>query len=105
MDEKAKKTFAGALRAILRQDPDVIMIGEIRDRETAQIAFRASVTGHLVLSTVHTNDAASAVTRLIDLGLEPFMVASARCRRGEHAARARAVPALPRVLRGRRRQR
>jgi type IV pilus assembly protein PilB len=76
VDEKAKKTFAAALRAILRQDPDVIMIGEIRDHETAQIAFRASVTGHLVLSTVHTNDAAGAVTRLIDLGLEPFMVAS-----------------------------
>ena len=76
VDEKAKKTFAVALRAILRQDPDVIMIGEIRDAETAQIAFRASVTGHLVLSTVHTNDAAGAVTRLIDLGLEPFMVAS-----------------------------
>jgi type IV pilus assembly protein PilB len=76
VDEKAKKTFANALRAILRQDPDVIMIGEIRDRETAQIAFRASVTGHLVLSTVHTNDAAGAVTRLIDLGLEPFMVAT-----------------------------
>ncbi|MBI5169962.1 MAG: Flp pilus assembly complex ATPase component TadA [Candidatus Eisenbacteria bacterium] len=76
VDEKAKKTFAGALRAILRQDPDIIMIGEIRDKETAQIAFRASVTGHLVLSTVHTNDAAGAVTRLIDLGLEPFMVAT-----------------------------
>ncbi len=76
VDEKAKKTFPGALRAILRQDPDVIMIGEIRDKETAQIAFRASVTGHLVLSTVHTNDAAGAVTRLIDLGLEPFMVAT-----------------------------
>jgi len=76
VDEKGKKTFANALRAILRQDPDVIMIGEIRDKETAQIAFRASVTGHLVLSTVHTNDAAGAVTRLIDLGLEPFMVAS-----------------------------
>ena len=76
VDEKAKKTFAGALRAILRQDPDVIMIGEIRDRETAQIAFRASVTGHMVLSTVHTNDAASAVTRLLDLQLEPFMVSS-----------------------------
>ena len=76
VDEKAKKTFANSLRAILRQDPDVIMIGEIRDAETAQIAFRASVTGHLVLSTVHTNDAAGAVTRLVDLGLEPFMVAS-----------------------------
>ena len=76
VDEKAKKTFPTALRAILRQDPDVIMIGEIRDKETAQIAFRASVTGHLVLSTLHTNDAAGAVTRLVDLGLEPFMVAS-----------------------------
>ncbi len=76
VDEKAKKTFPAVLRSILRQDPDVIMIGEIRDRETAQIAFRASVTGHLVLSTVHTNDAAGAVTRLVDLGLEPFMVAS-----------------------------
>jgi type IV pilus assembly protein PilB len=76
VDEKAKKTFAASLRSILRQDPDVIMLGEIRDRETAQIAFRASVTGHLVLSTVHTNDAAGAVTRLIDLGLEPFMVAT-----------------------------
>jgi type IV pilus assembly protein PilB len=76
VDEKAKKTFPVALRAILRQDPDVIMIGEIRDKETAQIAFRASVTGHLVLSTVHTNDAAGAVTRLIDLGLEPFMVST-----------------------------
>jgi type IV pilus assembly protein PilB len=76
VDEKGKKSFPTALRAILRQDPDVIMIGEVRDKETAQIAFRASVTGHLVLSTVHTNDAAGAVTRLIDLGLEPFMVAS-----------------------------
>ena len=76
VDEKAKKSFPTALRAILRQDPDVIMIGEIRDKETAQIAFRASITGHLVLTTVHTNDAPSAVTRLIDLGLEPFMVAS-----------------------------
>ena len=76
VDEKAKKTFAGALRAILRQDPDVIMIGEIRDSETAQIAFRASITGHMVLSTVHTNDAPSAVTRLVDVGLQPFMVAS-----------------------------
>jgi len=76
VDEKAKKTFPNSLRAILRQDPDVIMIGEIRDAETAQIAFRASVTGHLVFSTVHTNDAPGAVTRLVDLGLEPFMVAS-----------------------------
>jgi type IV pilus assembly protein PilB len=76
VDEKGKKSFPGALRAILRQDPDVIMIGEIRDKETAQIAFRASITGHLVLTTLHTNDAPGAVTRLIDLGLEPFMVSS-----------------------------
>ena len=67
-------TFARALRAILRQDPDVIMIGEIRDLETAEIAIRAAMTGHLVLSTVHTNDALSSFTRLIDMGLEPFLV-------------------------------
>ncbi|MFT3819464.1 MAG: type II secretion system ATPase GspE [Rubrivivax sp.] len=69
-------TFAKALRAILRQDPDVIMIGEIRDHETAQIAIQASLTGHLVLATVHTNDAPSSVTRLIDMGVEPFLLAS-----------------------------
>jgi type II secretory ATPase GspE/PulE/Tfp pilus assembly ATPase PilB-like protein len=69
-------TFASALRTVLRQDPDVIMVGEIRDRETADIAIRASLTGHLVLSTVHTNDAPGAVTRLIDMGLEPFLIAS-----------------------------
>ena len=77
VDERSKKTFASVLRAMLRQDPDVMMVGEVRDAETAQIAFRASITGHLVLSTVHTNDAASAVTRLVDLGLAPYMVASA----------------------------
>jgi type II secretory ATPase GspE/PulE/Tfp pilus assembly ATPase PilB-like protein len=69
-------TFAVALRHILRQDPDVIMIGEIRDFETAEIAIRASLTGHLVFSTLHTNDAAGAVTRLLDMGVEPFLVAS-----------------------------
>ena len=69
-------SFARALRAILRQDPDVIMIGEIRDLETAQIAVQASLTGHLVLATLHTNDAASSVTRLIDMGVEPFLLAS-----------------------------
>jgi general secretion pathway protein E len=69
-------TFARALRAILRQDPDVVMIGEIRDLETAQIAVQASLTGHLVLATLHTNDSASAVTRLIDMGIEPFLLAS-----------------------------
>ena len=69
-------TFAAALRSFLRQDPDVIMVGEIRDLETAQIAIQASLTGHLVLSTLHTNDAAGAVTRLIDMGVEPFLIAS-----------------------------
>ena len=69
-------TFAKALRAILRQDPDVILIGEIRDLETAQIAVQASLTGHLVLATLHTNDAPSAVTRLVDMGIEPFLLAS-----------------------------
>jgi general secretion pathway protein E len=69
-------TFANALRSILRQDPDVIMIGEIRDLETAQIAVQAALTGHLVLSTLHTNDAISAFTRLIDMGVEPFLVAT-----------------------------
>ena len=69
-------TFAKALRAILRQDPDVIMIGEIRDFETAQIAIQASLTGHLVLATLHTNDASSAVTRLTDMGVEPFLLSS-----------------------------
>jgi general secretion pathway protein E len=69
-------TFASALRAILRQDPDILMIGEIRDIETAQIAVQAALTGHLVLATLHTNDAASAVTRLLDMGVEPFLLSS-----------------------------
>lgn len=69
-------TFANALRSILRQDPNVIMVGEIRDGETAEIAIRAALTGHLVLSTLHTNDASSAITRLIEMGVEPFLVAS-----------------------------
>ena len=68
--------FATALRAILRQDPDILMIGEIRDQETAQIAIQASLTGHLVLATLHTNDAPSAVTRLLDMGIEPFLLSS-----------------------------
>ena len=70
-------SFASALRHVLRQDPDVIMVGEIRDRDTADIAIRASLTGHLVLSTLHTNDAPGAITRLIDMGIEPFLVTSA----------------------------
>jgi len=76
VNAKIDLTFAKALRAILRQDPDVIMIGEIRDYETAQIAIQASLTGHLVLATLHTNDAASAVTRLTDMGVEPFLLSS-----------------------------
>ena len=76
VNPKIDLTFAKALRAILRQDPDVIMIGEIRDFETAQIAIQASLTGHLVLATLHTNDSASAVTRLIDMGVEPFLLSS-----------------------------
>ena len=76
VNAKIDLTFAKALRAILRQDPDAIMIGEIRDFETAQIAIHASLTGHLVLATLHTNDAASAATRLIDMGVEPFLLSS-----------------------------
>jgi type IV pilus assembly protein PilB len=76
VNPKAGLTFANALRSILRADPNIVMIGEIRDQETAQIAVEAALTGHLVLSTLHTNDAPSAVTRLIELGVEPFLVAS-----------------------------
>ena len=76
VNPKIELTFGKALRAILRQDPDVIMIGEIRDFETAQIAIQASLTGHLVLATLHTNDAPSAVTRLTDMGVEPFLLSS-----------------------------
>jgi type II secretory ATPase GspE/PulE/Tfp pilus assembly ATPase PilB-like protein/8-oxo-dGTP pyrophosphatase MutT (NUDIX family) len=75
--EKAGLTFASALRSIMRQDPDVLLIGEIRDRETAEIAIQASLTGHLVFSTLHTNDAASAVTRLVDIGVAPYKIATA----------------------------
>jgi len=76
VNPKAGVTFASGLRSILRQDPDVIMVGEIRDRETAEIAIHAALTGHLVFSTLHTNDAAGAATRLIDMGIEPFLIAS-----------------------------
>jgi general secretion pathway protein E/type IV pilus assembly protein PilB len=76
VSEKAGLTFARGLRSILRHDPDVILIGEIRDQETAQIAVQASLTGHLVFSTLHTNDAPGAVTRLVDMGVEPYLVAS-----------------------------
>jgi len=77
VNPKAGLTFASALRSILRADPDVVLIGEIRDHETAQIAIEAALTGHLVLSTLHTNDAPSAITRLIEMGIEPFLVGSA----------------------------
>ena len=76
LNVKAGMTFSSGLRAILRQDPDILMVGEIRDRETAQIAVQAALTGHLVLSTLHTNDALSAVNRLVDMGVEPYLVAS-----------------------------
>jgi type II secretory ATPase GspE/PulE/Tfp pilus assembly ATPase PilB-like protein len=99
-------TFASALRHILRQDPDVIMVGEVRDRETADIAIRASLTGHLVFSTLHTNDAPGAITRLIDMGIEPFLITSAvelviaqRLVRRLCAQCARPAPVEPRQLR------
>jgi general secretion pathway protein E len=76
VNEKVGVTFASALRALLRQDPDVMLVGEIRDGETAEIATQAALTGHLVLSTLHTNDAAGALTRLVDLGVAPFLVSA-----------------------------
>jgi len=76
VNPKIGLTFAAGLRSILRQDPNVVLVGEIRDLETAEIAIQASLTGHLVLSTLHTNDAASAITRLVDMGVEPFLVGS-----------------------------
>jgi general secretion pathway protein E len=76
INEKKGMTFASGMRSLLRQDPDIIMVGEIRDRETANMAIQASLTGHMVFSTLHTNDSASAITRLLDLGVEPYLVAS-----------------------------
>jgi general secretion pathway protein E len=97
VNPKIDLTFAKALRAILRQDPDVIMIGEIRDYETAQIAIQASLTGHLVLATVHTNDAPSSVTRLIDMGVEPFLLSSSRAGAAAGAKALRALQACGRT--------
>src|SRR5207253_6769692 len=77
INTRAGLTFASALRSILRSDPDVIMVGEIRDGETAKIAIEAALTGHFVLSTLHTNDAPSALPRLVEMGVEPFLVGSA----------------------------
>ena len=76
VNNKAGMTFASGLRSILRQDPDIIMIGEIRDNETAEIATKAAITGHLVLSTLHTNDSASSITRLVDMGIQPYLVST-----------------------------
>jgi general secretion pathway protein E len=76
VNPKIDLTFSRGLRSIVRQDPDVILVGEIRDLETAEIAIQSALTGHLVFSTLHTNDAASAVTRLIDMGIEPFLITS-----------------------------
>lgn len=76
INERVGLTFAESLRAILRQDPDIVMLGEIRDAETAEVAIRASLTGHLLLSTMHTNDAASAILRLVDLGIDPYLIAA-----------------------------
>src|SRR5207302_6963807 len=76
MKEQIGLTFASALRAFLRQDPDIVLVGEIRDFETAEIAVKAALTGHLVLSTLHTNDAPSTVNRLMNMGIEPFLVAT-----------------------------
>ncbi len=77
VNNKAGLTFATGLRSMMRADPDILMVGEIRDRETAQIAVEGALTGHMVLSTLHTNDAPSAITRLIEMGIEPFLIASA----------------------------
>ena len=76
VNEKTGMTFSAALRSLLRQDPDIIMIGEIRDNETARIAVQAALTGHLVLSTLHTNDAPSSVSRLVNIGIEPYLIAA-----------------------------
>ena len=116
VNPKAGLTFASALRSILRADPDIVLIGEIRDKETATIAIEAALTGHLVLSTLHTNDAASAITRLVEMGVEPFLVAprstawspsgwrassaSAARRPTPRRGRAAARPAIPMALAG-----
>ena len=95
VNPKIDWTFAKALRAFLRADPDVIMVGEIRDEETAQMAIEASLTGHLVLSTLHTNSAPETVTRLLDMGMDPFNFADSLLARAGAAPGAPPVPALP----------
>ena len=117
INPKAGLTFATGLRSMMRADPDILMVGEIRDRETAQIAIEGALTGHMVLSTLHTNDAPSAITRLIEMGIEPFLVASAidcvvaqrlartlctHCKRAhDHPGRRAARPRLRRAVRHR----
>ena len=99
MNEKAGFTFADALRSLLRQDPDILMVGEIRDAETAKLATQAALTGHLVLSTLHTNDAAGAITRLFNLGIEPYLVGATVGGRAGTAAGSQALPELQGSLR------
>ena len=94
MNPRAGMTFSAALRSILRSDPDVVMVGEIRDVETAKMAIEAALTGHFVLSTLHTNDAPSALTRLNEMGVEPFLTGAAGLCRPRTAARAQALHAL-----------
>ncbi len=96
VNPKIELTFASGLRSILRQDPDVIMVGEIRDAETAEIAIQAALTGHLVFSTLHTNDSCGAVTRLVDMGIEPFLVVVLGDRRDGAAPGAPRLPGLSR---------
>ena len=98
VNERTGMTFARGLRAVLRQDPDIVLVGEVRDLETADLALQASLTGHLVLTTLHTNDAVSAVTRLVDMGSEPFLVASSLTHGGGPAAGTEAVPELRSAL-------
>ena len=96
MHDKIGMTFAAALRSLLRQDPDVVMLGEIRDAETARIAVQASLTGHLVLSTLHTNDAPASITRLINIGVEPYLISSRRQRDPGPAAGPQDLPSTAR---------
>ena len=98
INSKAGMTFANSLRSVLRQDPDVIMIGEIRDNETAQIAIRAAITGHLVLSTIHTHDAIGAIRRLLDMGIENYLLSDAPWVSYRNASLERLVPTAVRLI-------
>ena len=101
MHEDIGLNFAAALRSFLRQDPDIIMVGEIRDFETAEIGVKAALTGHLVLSTLHTNDAPATVSRLLNMGIEPFLVTASRERHRGAAALPQALPRLQEAGRAR----